>query len=81
VLAVLVAPALAVRRHVRGPGAAVLAGAVLAALAGVAGIYASHHLGTAAGASVALVLCAAAAAGAGLSRLRRGAVPPSRAGA
>jgi len=75
VLAVLVAPAVAVRRHVSGPGAAVIAGAVVAALAGVAGIYASHHLSSAAGASVALALCAAAAVGAGTPR-PRGALRP-----
>lgn len=78
VLAVLVAPAAAVHRHVAGPGAAVAAGGVLAALAGVLGIHASHHLGSAAGASVALVLCATAAAGAALSGLRRGARPRAR---
>jgi ABC-type Mn2+/Zn2+ transport system permease subunit len=63
VLAVLVAPAVAVRRHARSPRTAMLAGAVVAAGAGVAGLYASHHLGSAAGASVALALCAAAALG------------------
>jgi len=63
VLAVLVAPAVAVRRHARSPRAAMLAGALVATGAGVAGIYASHHLGTATGASVALALCAAAALG------------------
>jgi hypothetical protein len=40
-----------------------LAGAVVAAGAGVVGLYASHHMGSAAGASVALALCAAAALG------------------
>jgi ABC-type Mn2+/Zn2+ transport system permease subunit len=64
VLAVLVAPAVAVRAHVRAPGAAMLAGAVVAGVAGIAGIQLSSLAGTAAGASVALVLCAAAAAGA-----------------
>jgi ABC-type Mn2+/Zn2+ transport system permease subunit len=64
VLAVLVAPPLAVRRHVRTPGAAMAAGAVVAAVAGVAGIQLSAQAGSAAGASVALVLCAAAALGA-----------------
>ena len=81
VLAVLVAPAVAVHRHVTRPGAAVLAGAAVAALAGIAGIYASHHLGSAAGASVALALCAAAASGAALPRLshlRRRAPPRAR---
>jgi ABC-type Mn2+/Zn2+ transport system permease subunit len=64
VLAVLVAPPLAVRRHVRTPDAAMAAGAVVAAAAGVAGIQLSALVGSAAGASVALVLCAAAALGA-----------------
>jgi ABC-type Mn2+/Zn2+ transport system permease subunit len=68
VLAVLVAPPVAVRRHVRAPSAAMLAGAALAAVAGVAGIQLSSAVGTAAGASVALVLCAAAAAGPALPR-------------
>jgi ABC-type Mn2+/Zn2+ transport system permease subunit len=64
VLAVLVAPPVAVRRHVRTPSAAMLAGGALAAAAGILGIQLSSAAGTAAGASVALVLCAAAAAGA-----------------
>jgi ABC-type Mn2+/Zn2+ transport system permease subunit len=64
VLAVLVAPAVAVRGHVRAPGAAMLTGGAVAAVAGIAGIQLSSLAGTAAGASVALVLCAAAAAGA-----------------
>jgi hypothetical protein len=41
-----------------------LAGGAVAAAAGVAGLYASFHLEVAAGASIALALCAAAAAGA-----------------
>jgi ABC-type Mn2+/Zn2+ transport system permease subunit len=64
VLAVLVAPPVAVRRHVRTPAAAMLAGAAVAALGGVAGIELSALAGSAAGASVALVLCAAATVGA-----------------
>ncbi|HEV2723304.1 MAG TPA: metal ABC transporter permease [Thermoleophilaceae bacterium] len=73
VLAVLVAPAVAVRRAATRPGAAMLSGATLAAAAGLAGLYASHHLGSAAGASVALALCLAAAAGTALPwRLRPG---------
>jgi ABC-type Mn2+/Zn2+ transport system permease subunit len=64
VLAVLVAPPLAVRRHVRSPAAAMAAGALVAGVAGVAGIQLSALAGTAAGASVALVLCAAAGLGA-----------------
>ena len=78
VLAVLVAPAVAVRRSARGPGAALVAGAAVAALAGIVGIYGSHYLGTAAGATVALALCAAAGAGAALGpRVRRAAARPS----
>jgi ABC-type Mn2+/Zn2+ transport system permease subunit len=69
VLAVLVAPPLAVRRHARSPTAAMVAGAAVAGVAGVAGIQLSALAGTAAGASVALVLCAAAAVGALLPRL------------
>ena len=60
VLAVLVAPAVAVRGRARSPRAAMLAGGAVAVLAGLVGLYASHHLGSAAGASVALALCAAA---------------------
>jgi ABC-type Mn2+/Zn2+ transport system permease subunit len=70
VLAVLVGPPVAVRRHVRTPAAAMLAGAAIAAAGGVAGIQLSSLAGTAAGASVALVLCAAAALGAALPRSR-----------
>ncbi len=73
VLAVLVAPAVAVRRHASSPARAMAAGSAAAILAGVAGIYASHALGTAAGASVALALCVIAAGGAALpARVRRG---------
>lgn len=64
VLAVLVGPPVAVRRHVSTPAAAMLAGAAVAAAAGAAGIQLSAAVGTAAGASVALMLCAAAALGA-----------------
>jgi ABC-type Mn2+/Zn2+ transport system permease subunit len=64
VLAALVAPPVAVRRHVRTPTVAMLAGAAVAVAAGVAGIELSFHAGAAAGASVALALCAAAAVGA-----------------
>jgi ABC-type Mn2+/Zn2+ transport system permease subunit len=63
VLAVLVAPAVAVRPHARSASAAIGAGAIVGALAGALGIYVSVHAGTAAGASIALTLCAAAAAG------------------
>ena len=68
VLAVLVAPPVAVRRHARTPGGAMLAGAAVAVLAGVVGIEASFHAGSAAGASVALALCLAAELGAALPR-------------
>ena len=63
VLAMLVAPALAVRGHVRSPLAAMAAAAAVAVAAGIAGIYVSFHLELAAGASVALALCAAALVG------------------
>ena len=70
VLAVIVAPPVAVRRHTGTPSGAMLAGAALAVLAGVVGIEVSFHAGSAAGASVALALCAAAAAGAALPARR-----------
>jgi ABC-type Mn2+/Zn2+ transport system permease subunit len=70
-LALIVAPALAVRRHAHTAGRALVAGAAVGALAGVAGIYLSYHAGTAAGASVALALCAAAGLGALPMRWRR----------
>jgi ABC-type Mn2+/Zn2+ transport system permease subunit len=70
-LAVLVAPALAVRGHVRTPGRAMAAAGGLAALGGIAGIELSAHAGTAAGASVALVLCLSAFAGGALARRAR----------
>jgi ABC-type Mn2+/Zn2+ transport system permease subunit len=63
VLAVLVAPAVAVGGGVASPGRAMAAGAAVAVLAGVVGLWSSAHLGGAAGASVALALVAAAAAG------------------
>ncbi|MEA2431346.1 MAG: hypothetical protein QOI19_1819 [Thermoleophilaceae bacterium] len=62
-LAALIAPPLAVRRHTASVGAAMAAGAAVGAAAGAAGIYASYELGVAAGAAVALALCAAAAIG------------------
>lgn len=81
VLAVLVAPAVAVRRHASSPRAAMLGGAAIAVGAGVAGIYASHHLGSAAGASVALALCALAALGGAIpAGVRPRAARASRAG-
>jgi ABC-type Mn2+/Zn2+ transport system permease subunit len=75
-LAAVVAPPLAVRRHVSSPGAAVLGGAAVGAVAGIAGIYASFKLDVAAGAAVALALCAAAALGSLLPA--RGRQPRSR---
>jgi ABC-type Mn2+/Zn2+ transport system permease subunit len=82
VLAVLIGPPLAVRHHARTPGRAMLAGAAVAVLAGVVGIEVSFHAHSAAGASVALALCAAAALGGALRRwpgaARRGGSPRSR---
>jgi ABC-type Mn2+/Zn2+ transport system permease subunit len=82
VLAVLIGPPLAVRHHARTPARAMLWGAAVAVLAGVVGIEVSFHAHSAAGASVALALCAAAALGSGLRRwpggARRGAWPRSR---
>jgi ABC-type Mn2+/Zn2+ transport system permease subunit len=69
-LALLVAPPVAVRRHLRSPEGAMLVGAAVGALAAGAGIYLSFHAGSAAGASVALTLCLAAGLGAALRRLR-----------
>lgn len=66
VLALIVGPPVAVRRHARTPLRAMLAGALVALLAGAAGILLSYHAGSAAGASVALALCAAAGLGAAL---------------
>jgi ABC-type Mn2+/Zn2+ transport system permease subunit len=72
VLAILVAPAVAVRGHVSSPGRAMVAAGATAVVSGVVGIYASHLLGTAAGASVALALCLTAAVGAGLPARQAG---------
>jgi len=83
VLALLVAPAAAVGGHVRGPGRAVALSASVGAFAGIVGIYVSYHLGSAAGASVALALCLAAATGTGargLAGLRRPVARPGPAG-
>jgi ABC-type Mn2+/Zn2+ transport system permease subunit len=77
VLAGVVAPAVAVRRHVGGPAQAMVAAAAVAVAAGIAGLYASYHLEVAAGGAVALALCAAAAAGAAFPS----GAPPARAGA
>jgi ABC-type Mn2+/Zn2+ transport system permease subunit len=70
-LAAIVAPPLAVRRHVRSSPQAVLAGSAVGAAAGAAGIYASFGLDVAAGGAVALALCAAAALGSLLPARRR----------
>jgi len=64
VLAVLVAPPVAVAPHAGTPARAMLAAGAVAGLAGVVGIEVSFHAGSAAGASVALALCLAAAVGA-----------------
>jgi ABC-type Mn2+/Zn2+ transport system permease subunit len=74
VLAVIVAPPVAVRRHAATPGRAMLAAALVAVLAGAVGIEVSFHAGSAAGASVALALCAAAALGASIPTRSRSAV-------
>ena len=59
VVAVLIGPASAARLLTRRIGPLLVASAALAVLAGVAGIYASYHAQTAAGASIALALVAA----------------------
>lgn len=76
VVAVLLAPAAAVRRHTRSPSAAMAAGACVAVAGGVAGMYVSFHLEVAAGAAVALSLCVAALAGA-IAPARRQSRPAS----
>jgi len=73
VLAVLVAPPVAVRGHARTPARAMLGGAAVAVAAAVVGMEVSFHAHSAAGASVALALCAAAALGALLRPWRRAA--------
>jgi ABC-type Mn2+/Zn2+ transport system permease subunit len=82
VLAVLIGPPLAIRRHARSPARAMLAGAAVAVLAGVVGIEVSFHGHSAAGATVALALCVAAALGSALrpwrGSARDGAWPRSR---
>jgi ABC-type Mn2+/Zn2+ transport system permease subunit len=62
-LALLVAPALAVRRRARTAAQAIVGGAAVGAAGGAVGIYVSHHADVAAGATVALTLCLAAAVG------------------
>jgi ABC-type Mn2+/Zn2+ transport system permease subunit len=66
VLAVLIGPPLAVRHHARTPAGAMLGGAAVAVLAGILGIGVSFYAHSAAGATVALALCAAAALGSAL---------------
>ena len=78
VLAVLIAPPVAARSLARTPARAMLVGAAVAVAAAVVGIQVSFHAHSAAGASVALALCGAAALGALLrpSRLAaRGGAP------
>jgi ABC-type Mn2+/Zn2+ transport system permease subunit len=79
VLAVLVAPAVAGSRNAPSPARAMARSAGVAIGAGVIGIYASFHLGSAAGASVALALCAAAGVGAALPVRRSRHAAPSAA--
>jgi ABC-type Mn2+/Zn2+ transport system permease subunit len=62
-LAAIVAPPLAVRRHVGSAAQALLAGGFVGAFGGVVGIYVSYRLDVAAGAAVALALCGFAAVG------------------
>jgi ABC-type Mn2+/Zn2+ transport system permease subunit len=73
VLAVLIGPPLAVRQHARTPARAMLGGAAVAVVAGIVGIGVSFHAHSAAGATVALALCAAAALGSALRPSPRGA--------
>jgi ABC-type Mn2+/Zn2+ transport system permease subunit len=68
VLAAVVAPVVALKGRVAGPARAMAAAALVASVSGMIGIYASFHLGAAAGACVALALCAAAGTGALLPR-------------
>jgi ABC-type Mn2+/Zn2+ transport system permease subunit len=79
VLAVIAGPPVAVRRHVRTPGSAVIAGALVGAVAGAAGLYASYYLDIAAGGAVALSLCAFAAIGAALPSVAVSRRSPARA--
>jgi len=65
-LAVIVGPPLAVRGHARTPARAMLAGSAVAVGAAIVGMEVSFHAHSAAGASVALALCAAAALGVAL---------------
>jgi ABC-type Mn2+/Zn2+ transport system permease subunit len=67
VVAVLIAPASAARLVTRRMAPMMVTSAVIAALAGIAGLYVSYHARTAAGASIALALVAAYAVAATLS--------------
>jgi ABC-type Mn2+/Zn2+ transport system permease subunit len=78
VLAVLIAPPVAVRPWARSPAQAMMAGAAVAVVAAVVGMEVSFHAHSAAGASVALALCAAAALGAVVRPSRRAAVARAR---
>ena len=73
VLAVLIGPPLAVMPHARTPARAMLGGAAVAVVAGIVGIGVSFHAHSAAGATVALALCAAAALGSAFRPSPRGA--------
>jgi hypothetical protein len=64
--------------HARTPARAMLAGGAVAVLAGLVGIEVSFHAGSAAGASVALALCGAAALGASLPLRSRWAIRVGR---
>jgi ABC-type Mn2+/Zn2+ transport system permease subunit len=64
VLSLLVAPAVAVGRRSRSAAGAMARAGAVAMAAGIAGVYASFNFDAAAGASVALALCGAAAVGA-----------------
>ncbi len=68
VVAVFVAPASAARLLTRRMGPMLAVSTVLAVVAGIAGITASYHAGTAAGASIALALVGTYAVAAGAAR-------------
>ena len=79
VLAVLIGPPVAVRSRAASPARAMVAGAAVAVVASVVGMEVSFHAHTAAGASVALALCAAAALGGAIRqspRVARGRARP-----
>lgn len=68
VVALLVAPAAAARRLTQRMGAMIAVSMAIAVVAGMAGLYASYHLRTAAGASIAAALVLAFAASEALTR-------------